>query len=125
MDRSGEWLDELRAATAQYPTISQLVIDEYQLTFGNSDVQFVCETAWILASPSGSTETLEADLSSRSPEAYRLCRIVGRTILSMSFDLDGSFRIALDRGDTLTLRKSTEGFESFNFHWKGGGHAIL
>lgn len=109
-----ELLVKLRATFDRYATVTMIVIDEYQLRLATDEFIVVAETEWVLRSPDGKAERLDADFRRRSVEAYAICRIIGCNILSVDFDYSGSLVLGFDAGRTLTMLKRDGGFESFN-----------
>jgi hypothetical protein len=121
MSDEGEFLDKLKAAIRRFPTVTQITIDEYQLGFATSEVRFTSETSWELTVPGGRSERLNADFRQRASEAYAICRIIGRDIVSVEMDESENFIVGFDSGDRLVLAKRQDGFESYNIGGAGVG----
>src|SRR5262245_34824032 len=98
-----ELLARMRTNLDRDSSVTQIIIEQYKLSMATSGFQVVSESEWLLSSPDGSVERLAADLRHRSTEGYRICRIIGRNIVSVDFAPSGALILGFETGETLTV----------------------
>jgi hypothetical protein len=118
MHDHNDLLAKLRDTFRAFPTVTQVVIDEYQLRFATSDVEFCSYVAWEFRPKSGASVKLEGDYRNRSNDAYIVCRIIGQNIASVNSDTRENLVFDFASGDSLKLLKQPDR-ESYVITFKG------
>jgi hypothetical protein len=95
-------------------TLTQICLGEFeqQFHFSKPDIHLSVEGAWQVQNSDG--ETVDRSLPNEQRDAYRVHRLLGRSVTGHELDPPSSFTLRFDNGWALVVFDSSKEYESFS-----------